>query len=103
MALAAATKATVSEGAANGEAGKINDSSVTHEGATAGLSLSFVHLYFNVVGIIILYPFRKVPIYLARRVARFMSANRKMAIVFLIVVFYLIPGAVILIDRLLFT
>lgn len=71
------------------------------EGSKYALAISFVHLYFNLTGIVLLLPFKKVPIYLARKVARYISLNRKMAILFLIVVFFLIPGAVILFDRLL--
>lgn len=68
------------------------------DGGKFALAISFVHLYFNILGIVILYPMRKVPIYLAKTVAKYMSTNRKMAIIFLIVVFFVIPGTVILID-----
>ena len=68
---------------------------------TYALAISFVHLYFNITGIVLLLPFKKVPIYLARKVAKYISIYRKMAIIFLIVVFFVIPGAVILFDRLL--
>lgn len=69
------------------------------EGRKMALAISFVHLYFNGLGILLIGPLKKVPIYLARRVARYMSANRKWAIIFLVVVFFVIPGSVILIDR----
>ncbi|HHD15522.1 MAG TPA: sodium dependent phosphate transporter [Euryarchaeota archaeon] len=68
------------------------------EGGKLALAISFVHLFFNIMGIALIYPLRKVPIYLARRVARYMAANRKMAIVFLFVVFFLTPGIVIIVD-----
>ncbi len=67
-------------------------------GGKFALAISFVHLYFNILGIVLLYPLRKVPIYLAKKVAKYISTNRKMAILFLIVVFFVIPGMVILID-----
>ncbi len=70
----------------------------TGEGGKFALAISFVHLYFNILGITLLYPLRKVPIYFAKKVASYMSINRKMAIIFLIVVFFVIPGSVILID-----
>lgn len=69
------------------------------EGSKYALAISFVHLYFNIAGIVLLFPFRKVPIYLARKVARYISMNRKLALVFLVVVFFVIPGAVILLDK----
>ncbi len=72
------------------------------EGARLGLAIAFVHLYFNITGIVLLYPFKKVPIYLAQRLSRYMSNNRKLAILFVLVVFFGIPGLIILIDRLIF-
>ncbi|MFO8050756.1 MAG: Na/Pi symporter [Thermoplasmatota archaeon] len=71
-------------------------------GGRMALAISFVHLYFNISGILIFYPLKKVPIYLANTVAGFMANNRKLAILFLLVVFFLIPGSIILIDRFLF-
>ncbi|MEA3558981.1 MAG: Na/Pi symporter [Candidatus Thermoplasmatota archaeon] len=70
--------------------------------ATYGLAIALVHLYFNILGIVFLYPLRKVPIYLAKRVARYISTNRKMAILFIVVVFFAIPGTIILLDSLIF-
>jgi sodium-dependent phosphate cotransporter len=71
-------------------------------GGKMALAISFVHLYFNILGIGIFYPLRKAPIFLARTVARYMAVNRKMSIIFLMVIFYAIPGLVILIDRFIF-
>lgn len=70
--------------------------------ATYALAIALVHLYFNILGIVFLYPFRKVPIYLAKRVARYISTNRKMAILFIVVVFFAIPGSIILLDSFIF-
>ncbi len=70
--------------------------------ATYALAIALVHLYFNIMGIVFLYPLRKVPIYLAKKVAKFISTNRKMAILFIVVVFFAIPGIVILLDSLVF-
>lgn len=75
---------------------------ISPEGAKLGLAISFVHLFFNISGIMVFYPLKKIPIYLAIKVAGYMSNNRKMAIIFLLVVFFAIPGAIILIDRFLF-
>jgi sodium-dependent phosphate cotransporter len=68
--------------------------------ATYALAIGLVHLYFNIMGIVFLYPLRKVPIYLAKKVAGYISTNRKMAILFIVVVFFAIPGIVILLDSL---
>jgi sodium-dependent phosphate cotransporter len=74
----------------------------TSPAPTYALAIALVHLYFNIMGIIFLYPMKKVPIYLAKRVARYVSTNRKMAFVFILVVFFAIPGAIILLDSLIF-
>jgi sodium-dependent phosphate cotransporter len=68
--------------------------------ATYALAIALVHLYFNIMGIVFLYPMRKVPIYLAKKVSRYISTNRKMAVLFIIVVFFAIPGIIILLDSL---
>lgn len=75
---------------------------ISPEGAKMGLAISFVHLFFNISGIMVFYPLKKIPIYLAKEVAKYMSNNRKLAILFLLVVFFVIPGSIILIDRFLF-
>ncbi|MDG6225249.1 MAG: Na/Pi symporter [Candidatus Thermoplasmatota archaeon] len=72
------------------------------EGSKMALSISLVHLFFNMCGILIFYPLRKVPITLARWTAEYMSWHRKWAILFIIVVFFGIPGMVILMDRFIF-
>ncbi|MGA1872117.1 MAG: Na/Pi symporter [Thermoplasmatota archaeon] len=71
-------------------------------GAKYALAIALVHLYFNLLGILFLYPLRKVPIHLAKTVARYISTNRKMAILFIVIVFFAIPGSVILLDSLIF-
>ena len=72
------------------------------EGGKMAIAISLVHLYFNIIGIALLYPFRKVPIYLAKKAAKFFSMHRKWTIVFILVLFFGVTGSVILIDRFLF-
>lgn len=73
-------------------------------GNVAGITIAFVHLVFNVTGILIIYPIkrlRRIPL----RVARFLSekcANRKIfALVYVLSIFYALPITVILLWRLL--
>ena len=71
-------------------------------GNIAGITVAFVHLLFNVFGILILYPFqftRSIPLKLARGLASKCAQSRKYAIIFILSVFYLIPGLLILIYR----
>jgi sodium-dependent phosphate cotransporter len=69
-------------------------------GATAGvgLTVAIVHLLFNVFGIVLIYPVKFVPIFLARWLAHTMSASRRKAVLFLLCYFavYLTPLAILL-------
>lgn len=68
-------------------------------GATAGLTIAFSHLLFNIVGISIFYPLRVIPISLARGFAGLVAKGRAYALVWLAITFYLIPLVLILISR----
>jgi len=52
------------------------------------LTLAFVHLLFNLFGIIIIYPFKKIPIWLAETSARIAAESRRNTIIFLIFYFF---------------
>ena len=75
---------------------------VPTEGGKMAIAISLVHLYFNIIGIAMLYPFRKVPIYISKRAAGFFSEHRKWTVVFIIGLFFGVTGMVILVDRFLF-
>jgi sodium-dependent phosphate cotransporter len=72
-------------------------------GDSRGLTIALVHLLFNVTGILIIYPVRAVravPLRLARALADAAVRSRRNAILFVIGLFYALPGLLILIDRL---
>ena len=72
-------------------------------GDSRGLTIALVHLLFNVTGILIIYPVkavRGVPLKLARALADAAVRSRRNAILFVIGLFYALPGLLILIDRL---
>ena len=61
------------------------------------LQISFVHLFFNVTGIVIFYPIpfmRKIPISLARGLGNKTARYRWFALLYLVVMFFLLPGIV---------
>ena len=60
------------------------------------LVVAFVHLLFNITGIGVWWPLRKLPIFLANRVSEIAIRNRIFPLVYIAVVFFLIPLAVIL-------
>jgi len=69
-----------------------------------GLTIALVHFLFNFTGVLIIYPFkslRNIPIYLAREFGKVIMKNRKLAIVYVLLVFFVIPGLVILLSRVL--
>jgi len=65
--------------------------------ATAGLGLTvaLVHLIFNVFGIVVIYPFRAVPIWMATRLGILVTVSRKRAVVFLLVYFLMYTGPLV--------
>lgn len=71
-------------------------------GDSRGLTIALVHLLFNVAGILIIYPtraIRGIPLRLARALADAAVRSRRNAILFVIGLFYMLPGLLILIDR----
>ena len=68
----------------------------------AAITIAFVHLLFNISGILLVYPIavvRRIPIRMSHALASFTSKSRTLAIVYLVVVFYALPLLVILIWR----
>jgi solute carrier family 34 (sodium-dependent phosphate cotransporter) len=73
-------------------------------GNMAGLTIAFVHLLFNVIGIIMIYPvekIRRIPIGLSIWIAKKAVKNRFVAIAYLVVCFFILPAILIFIDKLL--
>jgi sodium-dependent phosphate cotransporter len=72
-------------------------------GNVAGITIAFVHSLFNISGIILFYPvriMRQIPITLAKKIAARAVASRAFALVYIVVVFFLIPGMFIFISKL---
>ncbi|MDG6220020.1 MAG: Na/Pi symporter [Candidatus Thermoplasmatota archaeon] len=66
--------------------------------STAAVTIALCHFLFNVFGTAVIYPFKKVPIEISRKIGDYVSENKKFAIIYIIVVFYVIPGIVILLS-----
>ena len=66
-------------------------SATTEEGAKLGLTLACVHLLFNVIGAIIFYPFRWIPIGLATALANKAAESKRYAVLFILGVFFGLP------------
>ncbi|MDH5405216.1 MAG: Na/Pi symporter [Candidatus Aminicenantes bacterium] len=71
-------------------------------GSPAAITIAFVHLNFNISGALLFLPFkplRRVPIYCSNWIADVASNARKYAIIYLFVIFYVIPGFIVLLWR----
>lgn len=63
-------------------------------GNQAGLTIAFVHLLFNLSGTFIFFvikPLRKIPLFMARKMAFYSVRNKKLVFIYIGLVFFLIP------------
>jgi sodium-dependent phosphate cotransporter len=67
--------------------------------AMLGLQLAFHHVLFNVVGVALLWNFRKLPIAMASGFAELAMRNRVFPIVYIILTFYVGPLIVVFLGR----
>jgi sodium-dependent phosphate cotransporter len=68
-------------------------------GNLSAIIVAFSHLLFNISGIIVWWPFKMVPIWLAERFSGIAVKHKIIAITYIIVVFFVIPIAMISILR----
>ncbi|MBU4189741.1 MAG: Na/Pi symporter [Candidatus Thermoplasmatota archaeon] len=66
---------------------------------TAGVTIAFVHLMFNLTGICIVYPIRKIPIMLSKKLAEIAAEKKRIAIFYVVITFYIIPILYIVLKR----
>jgi solute carrier family 34 (sodium-dependent phosphate cotransporter) len=67
-----------------------------------GLQIALVHLLFNVVGVLLLYPvpaLRRIPLAVAGVIARAATERRSLVFLYIVVTFYLVPLVGILVLR----
>ena len=65
------------------------------------LTVAFAHLVFNILGIATIYPFKRIPISLAKRMGAFVVHHKNFAIAYIILTFYVLPAIVVFVPRLL--
>ena len=71
-------------------------------GTQAGLTIALVHLLFNITGIAMIYPFkpiREIPLRMARWMGNRVHEKRRLAVIFVLMVFFVIPFSVMLISK----
>jgi solute carrier family 34 (sodium-dependent phosphate cotransporter) len=72
-------------------------------GNIAAITIAFVHFLFNVSGLLLLYPikiFRTLPIYMAKALGELAFYKRRYALIFMVSIFFVIPGLFILLSNL---
>lgn len=66
---------------------------------TAGVTAAFAHLMFNVFGIAVFYPLKRIPISCAQWLAKVASESKKWAFIFVFGVFFVLPLIVIWLTK----
>ena len=67
--------------------------------AFLGVELAFHHVLFNIIGVAGLWWFREIPIRIAEAFATIAMRNRLIPLVYILVVFYIIPFVVVILAR----
>ncbi len=76
---------------------------VTGPNARWGITIALVHLLFNMTATLIIYPFprlRDIPLTAARRLAAVAIRSRKYALLYVVMLFYMLPALLAILDRL---
>ncbi|MCK4235112.1 Na/Pi symporter [candidate division WOR-3 bacterium] len=68
-------------------------------GSIVAVQTAFAHLAFNILGIIAWYPFKFVPIRMAKALGRHGSEHRYLLILYVVIIFFIIPITLILVTR----
>jgi solute carrier family 34 (sodium-dependent phosphate cotransporter) len=84
---------------AAGVEGNIDVDAATRTAAGVGVTVAVVHLLFNIFGIVLIYPLKRIPIAIATKVANYVTVSRKRAVLFIVCYFlaYLVPLTIFLI------
>ncbi len=75
---------------------------IVGSGKGIALTVALTHFLFNLNGILIFFPFKKlkkIPIFLAETLAKICSQRRYFALIYIIIVFFIIPLCIIILGR----
>ena len=73
-------------------------------GGMGGVAIALVHLLFNVCGLLLFYPvpmMRRIPVWLATKTGSLAAYSRKLIVLGVVCLFFVIPGVLIFIYRIL--
>lgn len=60
-------------------------------GNLAAVTVAFAHLMFNIFGVVVIYPLRKMPLFMARKLAEQAVRSRLIPVGYILVIFFIIP------------
>ena len=63
------------------------------------IAVAFTHLLFNIFGIVLIYPTRKLPIQLAKKFSVLVSNSKIIAIIYILLTFFILPLILILLTK----
>ncbi|MBU8933201.1 MAG: Na/Pi symporter [candidate division Zixibacteria bacterium] len=66
-------------------------------GSHHAISVAFAHLVFNIYGIAIFWPLKRIPIWLAEKMAELTQKSKAVPILYIVVVFFILPGVILLV------
>ncbi len=66
-------------------------------GSHAAVAVAFAHFLFNVFGTAVFWPLKRLPIFLAERLAEYSQRSRIIPFLYILIFFIILPGALILI------
>lgn len=64
-------------------------------GSPAAVTVAFSHLVFNIYGIAIFWPLKRIPIWLAYKLSSLTQKSKLVPILYILIVFFIIPGSLI--------
>lgn len=68
-------------------------------GNISAVIVAFAHLTFNVMGILFVYPMKKIPLFLATKIADVAVGNKLIPLAYIVIMFFIIPLIVVVAFR----
>jgi sodium-dependent phosphate cotransporter len=68
-------------------------------GSHEAVSLAFAHMVFNAYGVMVFWPLKKIPIWLATKLAELTQKSKIIPILYVVVVFFIIPAMILLLLK----
>ena len=68
-------------------------------GNISAVIVAFAHLIFNILGIVLVYPIKRIPIFLATKIADMAVRNKLIPFAYIVITFFIIPLTVVVLFR----